>query len=1114
MATNQNFVVRNGIVIQGTTNATSTATGALVVQGGAGIAGDLWIGGNLYLDGVGLDSVLGTTGTFKNLYATGTNISISTTTGALVVTGGVGVGGSLYATALYDNGQRVITTATIGNYTSGVSSLNAGSGISVSSATGVVTVSSVDTLQLVTDRGFTTTNIIRITNSSASISTTSGALTVAGGIGIGGNLFVGGSSNLQTITATSITVSGSITSTNGAPSTTTGTGALILNNNGGLGIGGQLSAGTVKVFDESAATVGGAGSLQISGGAYIGKNLVVSSIDASTGTLSGNALYVAGGVGISNSLVVGGPVLFQNEVIFNGTATYVYSTQTYYTDNIIELHVPPGGVNADWTFDDGKDIGLRLHYYTNSTDTNAALVLANDTKYLEWYQSGAETTTSTFANAVYGTFKTGNIVLAGTTDASSTTTGALIVAGGAGLGGKLYVSGNISGLSTTDSNLTNPGQSGALQILGGAGIAKNLAVGGTISRTGNIFQSAWQNASGIALNIPSASYQDTTTGAGTVSGPNSASWFGIPTFSSTNAVTYTDAATIYIVGSPLAGSNTTLSNSYALLVGGGNVRIRSTTQSTSTSTGALVIDGGIGIAGNTYIGGNLIVNGSQVVTTGTIGQSGVSSIIAGAGISVNANTGTVTITNTATLQFVTALGATSDQAISLTNTTVGVTTNTGQALLVSGGIGAHTLRAANVFDSGNRVVTSVVPSSGTGIGISSLVSSGTTASFVISNLGVTSLATSGDGIGVSASTGSIVLTNLGVTNLSGTTNQITVNTSTGSVTIGLATTISVTTGTFVQLNVTGTQDSDVTTTGALVVTGGAGIGKALTVGTTGTFGSSAASANTVLGNAVQITAGGLGVNKSIYVGSTATILGTLYRSGNITSPDWLANGIALIVSTATYTATSLTSNQGPIAINALGRPTISSTNSPTYSDGATLYIADAPLASGSVTITNPWAIYVANGNVKINAGTSSASPSTGALVVTGGAGIGGNLNVSGTGSFSSLGVQVGASLYTSYTSSAITSTSTQNLDSFSTSTYRTARYTIQILDGSRVHATEMTLVHNNIAVYLNEYGISTSAGEMGSFDANLNSGSVTLTFTPNYTPNSMIIKAFRVAISA
>ena len=34
---------------------------------------------------------------------------ISTATGALVVTGGVGVGGNIYATSVYDNNVRVLT---------------------------------------------------------------------------------------------------------------------------------------------------------------------------------------------------------------------------------------------------------------------------------------------------------------------------------------------------------------------------------------------------------------------------------------------------------------------------------------------------------------------------------------------------------------------------------------------------------------------------------------------------------------------------------------------------------------------------------------------------------------------------------------------------------------------------------------------------------------------------------------------------------------------------------------------------------------------------------------------------------------------------------------------
>ena len=49
------------------------------------------------------------------------------------------------------------------------------------------------TLQSVTDVGSTTTNAIRITNTTSSAGTNSGALIVTGGVGIGGNTYIGGS---------------------------------------------------------------------------------------------------------------------------------------------------------------------------------------------------------------------------------------------------------------------------------------------------------------------------------------------------------------------------------------------------------------------------------------------------------------------------------------------------------------------------------------------------------------------------------------------------------------------------------------------------------------------------------------------------------------------------------------------------------------------------------------------------------------------------------------------------------------------------------------------------------------------------------------------------------
>lgn len=122
--------VRN-IIVTTTTNAVSTASGALIVNGGAGIAGDVWIGGTLNVEG----QIILTTSSFNLDISEGNDIDIS----------------------IDPETQNLIV------------------------------ISNISTLQTVTDRGNTTTNQIRILNTEESTSTTTGALIVSGGIGIWGN---------------------------------------------------------------------------------------------------------------------------------------------------------------------------------------------------------------------------------------------------------------------------------------------------------------------------------------------------------------------------------------------------------------------------------------------------------------------------------------------------------------------------------------------------------------------------------------------------------------------------------------------------------------------------------------------------------------------------------------------------------------------------------------------------------------------------------------------------------------------------------------------------------------------------------------------------------------
>jgi hypothetical protein len=244
---------------------------------------------------------------------------------------------------------------------------------------------------------------------------------------------------------------------------------------------GNFRAGSVVLESVTGATSTASGALQVAGGVGIGGTLYVgntgtfSGTAASTTTVANNTLQVLGGVGIDGSLYVKGQAVFQNDVVFSGTTTYVFSTQTVYTDNILNLHAPSGGVGGAWTVDDGKDIGFVFHNYTDGADNDSFLGFANDTKYLEWYVKGTESTASTFTGTIYGTFKTGGIVLVNTTASTTTSTGALTVAGGVGIGGNLNVggtitaTGGITGSITTATNLAG-GTAGQLVYQTSAGV--------------------------------------------------------------------------------------------------------------------------------------------------------------------------------------------------------------------------------------------------------------------------------------------------------------------------------------------------------------------------------------------------------------------------------------------------------------------------------------------------------------------------------------------------------------------------------------------------------------------------------------------------------------------
>jgi hypothetical protein len=201
--------------------------------------------------------------------------------------------------------------------------------------------------------------------------------------------------------------------------------------------------------------------------------------------------------------------------------------------------------------------------------------------------------TRIYGNLQVDTFITasGNVVAASSQASTSTTTGALVVVGGVGIAGATTIAGNVTIGTTTLSTRAN------LYVSGGN---LNATAGSTLK----VAEFHHTNANASYLQIIAQRYAQ------------GADW----QTANTRIQLMTDVTSQgYIEFNPIGAQ-------YGLAIGtqttesirfhqNGNVVIKPTTASTSTTTGALVVVGGVGVAGNLYIGGSA---GTAIVHTGNI----------------------------------------------------------------------------------------------------------------------------------------------------------------------------------------------------------------------------------------------------------------------------------------------------------------------------------------------------------------------------------------------------------------------------------------------------------------------------------------------------------------
>jgi len=93
-----------------------------------------------------------------------------------------------------------------------------------------------------------------------------------------------------------------------------------------------------------------------------------------------------------------------------------------------------------------------------------------------------------------------------------------------------------------------------------------------------------------------------------------------------------------------------------------------------------------------------------------------------------------------------------------------------------------------------------------------------------------------------------------------------------------------------------------------------------------------------------------------------------------------------------------------------------------------------------------------------------------------------------------------------------TADSAQVIDTFSKTTYRTTKYTAQLVkdeDSASYHSEEILLTHNGTSVAMTTYAQVLLDSNLGTFDAKVNGSNIQLTLSPTRTNVHVKLKAIR-----
>ena len=787
---------------------TSGQLGALSVAGGATVGGNLYVGGGIQATAIG--NVTAATGDFTVITATGNIIAGLAQFAAINSTP---IGNAVASTGAFSTMTAIsLNASTIGN-----------TGAFLTGSTAAVG----------------NISAVTIGNAGATVQGTTAAFT--------GNV-IGGLASFASINATPVgnatAASGAFTTLSAANSvwanasvstTAQGLGAIIVPNGGisvagAANIGGTLTAGGATQLN-STLGVGGAVTLTL------GTN--------ATGTTSGGTFTVTGGAAFSQDVWIGGNLYVANIIGQQTTILSISDPLLYLNANNMSSYNYDIGLYSHFI---GTGLGTpnpTKYQHTGVIRNDADQTWTFFSNVAADPTSGQ---VSFDGFTVYDPIKAGNLALVNGDRAIDFATGALRVAGGASVTGNLYVGSGIQNtkignttpetaqFTTVDATLIKAVTIGnTLAFLTGSTVAVGNISAVTIGNSGATVNADTVNSyitKGVTLGNTGAFLTGSTAAFGNISAVtigNSGATVNADTVNSyiVNAVTLgntgafitgstaafgnisavtigntgstgqfntvnagaVNTPTLGNTGSAINGANLTITAqlgapSTVTVSATSNVWVQNTAASSSTTTGAVIVYGGVGIKDNLNVG---IAANTKILNASTINAGAVNAVTFG-------NTGASASFDTV------ATGA-------LSAVTIGNTGATGQFNTVnSGQVSAVTIGntgATGQFNTVNAGAVNAVTIGNTGAtGQFNTINAGTLNAVTIGNTGATVQGTNG-------TFGTVNAVQIGNVGTSGTFSRV----DTGNIFVNVSGNI----------QVSNTATSISPTTGALTVAGGVGI---------------------------------------------------------------------------------------------------------------------------------------------------------------------------------------------------------------------------------------------------------------------------------------------------